>query len=90
MVVFPYGVDFLLQDENDVDFPIYAPQILFRICDYVSVSSWFSGEVSTAHGVVPIFGYREWAQDQSHFEGVLERRLKDLELFKRRAKALSG
>jgi hypothetical protein len=66
----------------------YVPGQIFRSHSVRLLGEWYSGEVDTIYGPAPVIGYKEWATDQDHFEGILDYRPRDVDIFEERAEVM--
>tara|TARA_R110002073_G_scaffold87031_1_gene206661 strand:+ start:164 stop:586 length:423 start_codon:yes stop_codon:yes gene_type:complete len=82
------GPRYLLQWHGDEEGPIFAPSNFFRLQSPNPVTGWYGGHVRTNFGQTPVLGYLEFATKSGHFEGLVEYKDQDIDIFVQRTREM--
>lgn len=82
IVDFQHALHYLTIGESD--YPTWYPVELFTILDPVLPQRWFFTYVGEEDGVIAVWGYEELANYPSHYEELLERGDKAINIFVKR------
>ena len=88
VMLFDHGPRYLLQRDDDEEGPFFAPSSFFRLESRDPLTGWHGGHVLTRFGQTPVFGYLEFATKPGHFEGLVEYKAEDIEIFVLRAREM--
>lgn len=90
-----YGISFyddstlsyLITSKNQWQ-PFWYPAELFTVSDNLLPLEWYYNFLGYNSCISAIWGYKELALDLNHYDGIIEREKKDIEIFLKRKKEI--
>jgi hypothetical protein len=86
IVLFKYGLNYLVWDEYEM--ANWYPVELFKVNDPHIPADWYYRFLGSDTDVTAIWGYKELATSEEHYEGLIEREPADIDLFYRRKQGI--
>ena len=90
LTLFLGGTWYFVLDDDNLDWPVWAPAELFEIVDGSLPVGWRVGEVRGDRGLYPVISFEEWADDPGFYERLVDGEPRTVEIFKRRRAEIEG